>query len=532
MSTIGSSRRPRRRLPLALSVAFVVASCATSAGRGGEPSALAPALSGTAVAPPASGSVPEAPLPAMPLPAIPAGKPRAAPESAPPSIPIPQPPVAQAPESAPSAGPIDDVLVVPAPKRARPSVEAPASPPSPRAATQSGADRAVAPEAVPSGAAEREIAKAQPPPVEQASPSPPLAVERRGSPGPEAIEERPAPIAAPPPAPEAPQDPGGTAQAGSASSDELSRTVYARPGDEITIDLDGSGWIFTGTGSWKDGLRYVSRTLDPGGTTFLFQAQALGLYSLAFQRQDLASGIMTSKLVKVSVLDPGDFAKALSGSGVGSAAAGAAESAAATIPGNGSGDYAEAEELVSEGDLPGALAAYETNYAPGNPRVNDTIASLAYRTGKYRDARSFWERNLTPAGSVYAELALAGLVKNAAAAHDVGELRALFSRVKGVTQVQLRGELLAAGRFLSSNGASLLAAKYLEEYLRRYPTDQASDEAYYLLGKLYQANGPLQSMRKARDDYEEILDLFPASDYYDRAEARIAYLDRNFFEIR
>ena len=309
-----------------------------------------------------------------------------------------------------------------------------------------------------------------------------------------------------------------------------SQTVYARPGDQITVALDGAGWIFTGNGDWKSGLQYLSRSLDSKGTTFVFQAETFGDYSLSFLKQDLATGATTTKIVKVSVLSDADFARAIAGAGA------ASSSSPNVLPGggagNGSGNYTQADELYQDGFWGEALAAYKENWAPGNPAINERIANLAFRLKSYDDAKAFWRQNLGPNDGVYRELAVAGLMKTAAATHDVGQLRLLLFQSTSVTQVPIRTELLAAARFLVENGTYELAAKYLNEYLSRYAGEQGADEAYYLLGTMYQDATPMQDARKAREYYEKITDLYPTSRYYQRAMNNIIYLNRHFFEIR
>ncbi len=309
------------------------------------------------------------------------------------------------------------------------------------------------------------------------------------------------------------------------------QTVYARPGDQITVALDGGGWIFTGNGNWKSGLQYLSRSLDSKGTTFVFQAETLGDYSLSFLKQDLATGATATKIVKVSVLSDADFARAIAGAGAHPTASLSNELPGGPV-GNGSGNYAQADELYQEHFWGEALAAYKENWAPGNPAINDRIASLAFRLKSYDDAKAFWRQNLGVADGVYRELAIAGLIKTAAATHDVGQLRLLFYQSPAVTQVPIRSELLAAARFLVENRDYVLADRYLNEYLSRYAGQDGADEAYYLLGTMYQDDTPMQDARKAREYYEKITNLYPTSRYYQRAMDNIIYLNRHFFEIR
>ena len=323
----------------------------------------------------------------------------------------------------------------------------------------------------------------------------------------------------------------GPGAAGSVSSQRAVRRVYARRGDDITIGLDGLGWIFLGGSSggneWKGGLAYDSRSSDAHGTTFVFRAKALGDWSLLFQQQDAVTGTSREEAVDVSVLTDTEFARLMS-SHTPSAPSGAPE----VIQGGGSGDLTRAETLLRQGRLTEALDELERNWKPNDPALTQKIAALAYRVGRYEDAKTYWQKNLDAPQGAYGDLAVAGLVKTAVAMRSAPELRGLLDQVRKVAKVPISTELLGAGRFLFQNADWGTARSYLDEFMRRYPNEPGADAACYLLGQLYQNNTPLQNMRTAMTYYRRIVDDFPTSDYYELAQANIVYLNRNFFEIR
>lgn len=342
---------------------------------------------------------------------------------------------------------------------------------------------------------------------------------RRASPTP---ARPPAHAAAPAPAEAA------AAASQSAAAHEVARKVYAQVGDDITIALKGGGWTFTGGGSsgelWKHGVRYETRTMDASGTTFSFKATALGRWILEFQQQDASTGTTKGERVNVDVLTKQEFARALA----------AKQPAGSSIArGGASGpELAAADWLYKEGKYTEALDAYEKAWSPGEPALTDKIAELAYRVGHYRDAHDYWQKNFGMHGTVYGDLAVAGLMKTATAERDAPELRALFDSIHALPGLPNSSDLLSAARYLVEAKQWEVAERYLEEYLRRYNGGPGADVADYLLGQIYEGDTPMQNARKALEYYREIVDRYPTSAYYDRARANIVYLRRQFFEIR
>ena len=327
-----------------------------------------------------------------------------------------------------------------------------------------------------------------------------------------------------------------------AASGKVSRLVYARPGDEVTIALNGDGWIFFGGtpsgNGWRSGLTYESKTSDAQSTTFVFRANSLGTWGLLFQLQNPGTGSSRDEAVDVVVVSATEFARLMQSPTGGSAGASAAGPSNGTGPGSGvvqgggSGDVGHAALLERQGHLTEALDSYERNWTPGNPALTQKIAALAYRLKRFTDAKVYWEKNQSVTTGDWADLAVDGLMKTAVAMKDPYELRGMFDQVKGISKIPISTDLLAAGRFLYGNKNWSTALKYLDLFLQRYPQEPGADTACYLVGQIYQGNTPLQNVQAAMDYYHRILNDFPTSDYYGRAQANIAYLNRFYFEIR
>jgi outer membrane protein assembly factor BamD (BamD/ComL family) len=74
------------------------------------------------------------------------------------------------------------------------------------------------------------------------------------------------------------------------------------------------------------------------------------------------------------------------------------------------------------------------------------------------------------------------------------------------------------------------ALAILEPMRQRYPS--GTDEAWWLLGQLYEANSPARDIRLSLEYYRRLVNEYPQSNRVDDARRRIAYLERYYFNIR
>jgi outer membrane protein assembly factor BamD (BamD/ComL family) len=59
------------------------------------------------------------------------------------------------------------------------------------------------------------------------------------------------------------------------------------------------------------------------------------------------------------------------------------------------------------------------------------------------------------------------------------------------------------------------------------------DEGWYLKGQLYESpKASFRNIRTARDSYQALVDRYPSSVLWQKANNRILYIDRYYFKIR
>jgi outer membrane protein assembly factor BamD (BamD/ComL family) len=97
---------------------------------------------------------------------------------------------------------------------------------------------------------------------------------------------------------------------------------------------------------------------------------------------------------------------------------------------------------------------------------------------------------------------------------------------------ETRADLLDVARFTASRSSYALSLELLTEYLRRHPSGEGLDSAYFQLAQLYELESPLRDVRLAREYYRKVYEEFPESEHAAEAHTRILYLDRHFFHVQ
>ncbi len=92
--------------------------------------------------------------------------------------------------------------------------------------------------------------------------------------------------------------------------------------------------------------------------------------------------------------------------------------------------------------------------------------------------------------------------------------------------------LLAAAKYDIAQDKGKDAERLLGEYLQKYSYTANADEAYFLLGKLYEENSAVRNIRESLKYYTDLQKEFPFSRYWEEAGNRIRYLNRHFIYVR
>lgn len=314
------------------------------------------------------------------------------------------------------------------------------------------------------------------------------------------------------------------------------RELVARRGDPIAIDLEGSGWIYTGLrtdgipGSGEQGgIDFLSGRNTPDRTSFNFKAAEYGDYELTFQHQDHRQAVTRIQVVHLRVVPEQDFAAALQQlqPGLPDQPEGTA-AGFESVPGP---PIHSADALFELGEYELALIEYKRNRRSDDPYLNDRLAECYEHTGEYLAAAKYYRENLGLEGE-YGDRAAAGLVRSSIATEDSRLLLEVLPSLFSLESVQIGGELLEVARFQTEDRHFPVAIQALEQYLERYPAGRNLDEVYFRLARIYEVDSPYRDLEAARHYYGLLYESFPESIYADPAAERLDYLNRHFFLVQ
>lgn len=251
--------------------------------------------------------------------------------------------------------------------------------------------------------------------------------------------------------------------------DRTVREIAARVKDEISVVFDGSGWIYLGGEKNAGGLAYESRALDEDSTTFVFRAEKLGTYELNFQRQDSFKGTFTYDALRVLVLSDRDFVSHL--------------------------------------------------------QNDENIVSVADRFDENRYAESDQNSDISKDNVIE-------LLRDALKRKRLERIPALVSIFLEVIADNSSDIVLETAENLEKEGFAAEAAGVYEKFLLEHPRFWGNDEVCYKLGRLFETSLDFRDEKKALVYYSKIIDEYPASIFWEKADERIRYLKRHFLNVR
>ena len=300
----------------------------------------------------------------------------------------------------------------------------------------------------------------------------------------------------------------------------ISRNVSAYVGERIEIPFDGSGWTYLGEKDGKDGVTYETRRFEGQGVVFVMLASRAGSYALRFQRQDSLRGTTSTEFIgaqvsnRPAVLAPpsgavptagGEIRSPSTGGGTGVTTGGTAV-ASGGAPGVPSGG--------ASGSAAGSTAGSTSASPAGGAFTSPSGAASSVASGAAPGAAPGAAGSAPGTGATGSPQDAAATAQPSAPPPDPNSPEGMLLAAKNE---------LAAGRVQS-------ALADLDKLLAAYPS--GTDEVFFLYGLALEQNGPFKDIRRAYQYYKKVRDDFPESPYWDKANDRISYIERHYFEIR
>jgi len=284
----------------------------------------------------------------------------------------------------------------------------------------------------------------------------------------------------------------------------FSRVVRLTVGQMLEIPFRGTGWVYLGELGNRRGITYDSsrRDIERGnilGQSFVFRAENPGTYILKFYKQDFIYDYIINDYVQVIVGEADDSGRGRPVSAI------------------------DRGRVVAEPRWPSILeAAGSTNETVSQATAPAAGASAATTAGAATGTASGTQRPDAVMPSATPQAGVSPVTES-----TLPETPAERARASEVSSPE---EYVRQAKQEFDAGRVTQALDILELLKQHYPS--GTDEAWWLLGQLYESNSSARDIRLSLEYYRRLVNEYPQSNRVDDARRRIAYLERYYLNIR
>lgn len=323
-----------------------------------------------------------------------------------------------------------------------------------------------------------------------------------------------------------------------------SRSVTIKQNQYLDVVYPGSGWIYLGENEISR-LRYFGRKTENGATAFSFRSIGAdsagstrntggGNSILHFYKNDALTGKYIDDYLEVIVTDENAEKTERT----------TAPSYAEIVPPRLERRKAEKQEI--------SLSKPVSKEPDENASHPEDFSSPA---GKNQNDSAALNSDFSPAREISSNDSLKTVVSNSDSAQNQQNQPGNFftqdsylnsnSNIEAEPEVQVSeqspedeaAQLDFAGGTALEKARQLFDEKKYAESLENVQNfisgaTKRLDEAYYLLGQLYESNSSIKNIKKAVDAYETVTRDFPLSKLWKNASERSIYLKRFYIDIR
>lgn len=294
-----------------------------------------------------------------------------------------------------------------------------------------------------------------------------------------------------------------------------SRSVSMKNGESLDVEYPGKGWIYLGCTDGSKNLTSTGRRIGTKNTNFTLIAKVPGTVILHFYKEDLLADKYIDDYLEVTVSE----IKSKSTFHV-------------KAP-----SYAEIVPKKPE-QKPEAAPEYKNESVSETKQMEKTEAvSVPEKTPAEKPEA---KPEAKPGTKTEIKQETENKNEEPAAKETKTESRKVIRQEPKVeTKEEERQPIPVLGdaeEYLKKARVALDEKKYsdcynnLQVFLKI--ADKNKDEAFYLLGQVYESNSDLKNIKNAIESYQEVTKNYPLSKFYEAAEKRIVYLKRFYINIR
>ncbi|MBQ0039326.1 MAG: hypothetical protein KBS64_02725 [Treponema sp.] len=316
---------------------------------------------------------------------------------------------------------------------------------------------------------------------------------------------------------------------------EPSRAVEMKNNQYLDIIYPGTGWIYLGEEDNKNSMRYFGRKIGESNTVFSLRSREEGRTILHFCKNDVLTGRYIDDYLQVDI-------KGLNHS----AAHAVAPSYAEAVP-----SKPEKKVLAQVKDEPPVKEIPAPALTPA-PSVAATQASAKKPVSVAQKAT---EKKPVPQPQVSAEPSddsgtktviqnsnadnsqsakvpqkTASKSENSIAQQPAETPKAIDKTSIQNTEAMSADEILEKAKDSFKNKKYQETLAYLDDFFSKATTK--IDEGLMIQGQVFESNSSVRNIKSALDTYETIVRRYPQSIHWPKANERITYLRKFYFNIR
>lgn len=299
-------------------------------------------------------------------------------------------------------------------------------------------------------------------------------------------------------------------------SDLKFEEVNAKTGDDVYLQFSKLNWVYVDAKENQKTVGFIESRRERDGTSFLFRPKKSGEFDLEFSRQDLAGGVSESRRIRLHVIDPEKKADPQTGNLFTDSSA--------------DKNRITGSLLIKKGQLPEAAQKLLLNYSNDDTKTNLELGKLLAQSGQDEEALKYLDRNLGHASTEFQDSLI------------LATQTALKSNLKGRLAVympfwKLHKLIPPEDLFLDVFEAESYsdedqAINWADSYDTWYPIPQKRDRYLYLKAELMEKPGSHRDVRQSWTLYNQVIQDYPLSAWWEKAGERASYINRHFLQAR
>lgn len=274
-----------------------------------------------------------------------------------------------------------------------------------------------------------------------------------------------------------------------------SRSVTLKCGESLEIVYPGSGWIYMGSLAEYNNLKSRGRKLGQADTKYTLLSVEPGTQIHHFYKVDNLTGEYIDDYIEVEVLDKKGSSKNI-----------------IKAP-----EYAQIVPKKPEIPAKSSLSKEEKSINQNQLNIDKSIVN------KNKNETQLISDNENTIETISSENEYSSSEEEV---FDVTNVDNSDNEIIFIDPEELFNSATAA--FNEKNYPQVL--NDITEYMNQ--TTEKKDEALFLLGQALESDSSIKNIKNAIKSYQELVDNFPTSKYWEKANKRIIYLKRFYLEVR